>query len=136
LAGTALLNKNDSGFSGWFDRIQDRASAYGKKIGILAEFFRQPARDQAFEQGPPEDPPVPILRRREAVVLQALSQGLTREEIARKEQMSLNAVKEDIKNLYDKLGALNRADAIRIADSMGLLRKFEKSSHKGVFRFK
>jgi LuxR family maltose regulon positive regulatory protein len=136
LANMAVLSENNSTFPEWFDKIQNRASAYGKKIGILAESFRQPGRDQALEQSLPEDPPIPILRRREAAVLQALSQGFTREEIARKEQISFNAVKEDIKNLYDKLGALNRADAIRIANSMGLLRKFENSSHKGVFRFK
>jgi LuxR family maltose regulon positive regulatory protein len=136
LAGMALSSGKNSALSDWFDKIQSRASAYGKKTGIVGESFRQPGGEQAFERNLPEDPPPPILRRREAVVLWALSQGFTRDEIARQEQISLNAVKENIKNLYDKLGALNRADAIRIADSMGLLRKFEKSSHKGVFRFK
>ncbi|MDR2607689.1 MAG: LuxR C-terminal-related transcriptional regulator, partial [Treponema sp.] len=125
LAGMALSGEKTSMPSHWFDKIWSRASAYGKKLGILAESFREPA----FEQDLPKNPPIPVLRRQETMVLEALSQGFTREEIARKEQISLNAVKENIKNLYDKLGALNRADAIRIANSMGLLRKFENSSH-------
>ncbi|MDR1635904.1 MAG: LuxR C-terminal-related transcriptional regulator, partial [Treponema sp.] len=129
LAGAALSSEKISVPSEWLEKIRNRASAYGKGLNILAESLRQPGRDPAFEQDPPENPQIPVLRRREAAVLEALSQGFTREEIARKEQISLNAVKENIKNLYEKLGALNRADAIRIANSMGLLRKFEKSRH-------
>jgi LuxR family maltose regulon positive regulatory protein len=64
----------------------------------------------------------PILLRRETAVLRALSQGFTRDDIARREGISLNAVKEIIKNLYHKLGAVNRADAIRIALASGLLK--------------
>jgi LuxR family maltose regulon positive regulatory protein len=128
LADAALESENISIPAEWLEKIRSRASAYGKKVSVLAESFRQTGRE-ASEQGLPESQPVPVLRRREAMVLRALSQGLTREEIARNEQISLNAVKENIKNLYDKLGALNRADAIRIANSMGLLGKFEKSSH-------
>jgi LuxR family maltose regulon positive regulatory protein len=128
LAGAALSSEKISIPSEWIEKIRNRASAYGKKVNALAESFRQPGRE-ASEQGLPENSPVPILRRLEAMILWALAQGFTREEIARSEQISLNAVKENIKNLYEKLGALNRADAIRIANSMGLLRKFEKSSH-------
>ncbi|MDR0999111.1 MAG: LuxR C-terminal-related transcriptional regulator [Treponema sp.] len=128
LAGAALSSEKNSISSEWLEKTRNRASAYGKKLNILAESLRQPGKE-VLEQGLAENPPVPVLRRREEMVLQALSQGFTREEIVRKEQISLNAVKENIKNLYDKLGALNRADAIRIANSMGLLRKFEKSSH-------
>jgi LuxR family maltose regulon positive regulatory protein len=113
----------------WLDKIRNRASAYGKKLGILAESFRRPGRERASGQDLPGNPPVPVLRRLEATVLMALSRGYTREEIARQEQLSLNTVKEIIRSLYGKLGALNRADAIRIANSMGLLRKPEKSRH-------
>ncbi|MDR3192278.1 MAG: LuxR C-terminal-related transcriptional regulator [Treponema sp.] len=128
LAGAALSSEKNSMPTEWLEKIRNRASAYGKRVSVLAESFQQTGRE-ASEQGLPENSPVPVLRRREEMVLRALSQGFTREEIARHEQISLNAVKEDIKNLYEKLGALNRADAIRIANSMGLLRKSEKSSH-------
>jgi LuxR family maltose regulon positive regulatory protein len=122
----------------WLEKIRSGASAYGKKLGIAAEFHRaeqeqgpeQRSLEQgSLEHGSLESPSVFILRRQEAIILRALSQGYTRDEIARKENISLNAVKENIKNLYEKLGALNRADAIRIANSRGLLRKSEKSSH-------
>lgn len=128
LTGTALSSETNSIPPEWLEKTRHRASAYGKKLNILSESLRQPGRE-APEQGPEENSTVPILRRREEMVLQALSQGFTREEIARQEQISLNAVKENIKKLYDKLGALNRADAIRIANSMGLLKKSEKTSH-------
>jgi LuxR family maltose regulon positive regulatory protein len=128
LAGEILSSEKISIPSEWIEKIRSRASAYGKKVSALAESFRQPGRE-ASEQGLPENPPVPVLRRLEAVILWALAQGFTREEIAQSERISLSSVKENIKNLYDKLGALNRADAIRIANSLGLLRKFEKSSH-------
>jgi DNA-binding NarL/FixJ family response regulator len=60
---------------------------------------------------------------REMEVLNALSQGLTRKEIARDAGLSLNAVKSVITGLYAKLGAMNRVDAMRIAGSAGLIRR-------------
>jgi LuxR family maltose regulon positive regulatory protein len=127
LAG-AVSGEKTSIPSKWLEKIRSGASAYGKKLSMAAE-FRRPERDRGPEQRSLENPSAFVLRRREAIILRALSQGYTRDEIARKENISLNAVKENIKNLYDKLGALNRADAIRIANSRGLLRKSEKSSH-------
>jgi LuxR family maltose regulon positive regulatory protein len=128
LAGVVLSSDKNSIPSEWLEKIRSRASVYGKKLNALAESFRQPGREVS-EQALPDNPPAPVLRRLEAMILWALAQGFTREEIAQSEGISLNAVKENIKNLYEKLGALNRADAIRIANSMGLLRKFKKSSH-------
>jgi LuxR family maltose regulon positive regulatory protein len=54
-------------------------------------------------------------------VLTELSQGLTREEIAGHLSLSVNTVKSVIRSVYNKLGAVNRADAVRIATSLGLL---------------
>jgi LuxR family maltose regulon positive regulatory protein len=51
-------------------------------------------------------------------VLTGLSQGLTREEIAGASGISLNTVKSVIRSVYNKLGALNRADAVRIAANL------------------
>jgi LuxR family maltose regulon positive regulatory protein len=58
---------------------------------------------------------------RETEVLKGLAQGLTREEIAGDIGLSLGSVKKVITGIYAKLGALNRADAIRIAGSAGLI---------------
>jgi LuxR family maltose regulon positive regulatory protein len=63
-----------------------------------------------------------ILSRQEMRVLCDLSLGLSREEIARTNKLSINRVKNIIKGMYLKLGALNRADAIRISVDLGLLK--------------
>ncbi|MDR1571100.1 MAG: LuxR C-terminal-related transcriptional regulator [Clostridiales Family XIII bacterium] len=62
------------------------------------------------------------LSRREIEVLCELSQGLTREEIANKKYISVNTVKSEIKSIYNKLGAVNRADAVRISTGLGILK--------------
>jgi LuxR family maltose regulon positive regulatory protein len=49
--------------------------------------------------------------------LEGLAQGLTREEIARNLSISVNTVKSAVRSVYNKLGAVNRADAVRIAVS-------------------
>jgi LuxR family maltose regulon positive regulatory protein len=54
-------------------------------------------------------------------ILTGLSQGLTREELAENGDISINTVKSVIKNVYNKLGAVNRADAVRIATTIGIL---------------
>jgi LuxR family maltose regulon positive regulatory protein len=46
---------------------------------------------------------------------------MTREEIADVSSLSVNTVKSTIRNLYNKLGAINKADAVRIAVARGLV---------------
>jgi LuxR family maltose regulon positive regulatory protein len=94
----------------WLESIRNKASAYGKRVAAIAEQFRQ------------QQNPGVALSIREQEVLSALSQGLTREEIADDSAISINAVKSVISSLYAKLGAVNRADAIRIATNLGLLK--------------
>ncbi|MDR2402526.1 MAG: LuxR C-terminal-related transcriptional regulator [Spirochaetaceae bacterium] len=94
----------------WLESIRNKASAYGKRTAVIAEQFRQ------------ERNPGVALSIREMEVLNALSQGLTREEIASDSAISINAVKSVISSLYTKLDAVNRADAIRIATNLGLLK--------------
>jgi LuxR family maltose regulon positive regulatory protein len=92
----------------WLENLRSRAAAYGKTLAVYG------SRDRAAGGA--------VLRPSEAAVLRALSQGLTRAEIAGREGLSLYGVKEIIKNLYRKLGAVNRADAIRIAIDRGFLK--------------
>ncbi|MDR2634161.1 MAG: LuxR C-terminal-related transcriptional regulator [Treponema sp.] len=95
----------------WLEKIRRYASAYGKQLISVA------AQYQHTNAGPlPE-----ALSPREQGVLLSLSQGLTREQIARDAALSLNTIKNTISCLYRKLGAVNRADAIRIAIATGLL---------------
>ena len=58
------------------------------------------------------------LTKREQEVLQLLSQGMTREEIAAKLFISAETVKMHIKNIYRKLKAKNKIDALIKASIM------------------
>jgi LuxR family maltose regulon positive regulatory protein len=109
LAGAALKSKTCSIPRPWLEHIRRSASTYGKKLFAVAEQY--PEQNQ--EQG--------TLSRRELEVLIGLSQGLTREELAEDGDISVNTVKSVIKSVYNKLGAVNRADAVRIATAAGIL---------------
>ena len=57
----------------------------------------------------------------ELAVLQSLATGLSRREIGAKLYISLNTVKTHTRELYRKLGATSRADAVARAEALGLL---------------
>ena len=95
----------------WLESLRNRSSVYGKKIQKIIEQYRSST----------EGAKIPFLRAQEISVLSGLSQGLSREEIAKTTSLSINTVKITIKTLYAKLGAFNRADAIRIANKVGII---------------
>jgi LuxR family maltose regulon positive regulatory protein len=97
----------------WLERIYRASSAYAKKVLVAVEIYGSPEKRESSTG----------LSRRELGVLTGLSQGLTREELAEDNDISINTIKSVIKSVYNKLGAVNRADAIRIATSRGLLKK-------------
>jgi DNA-binding NarL/FixJ family response regulator len=90
----------------WLETIRNKSSVYAKRLTTIMEQYRN----------------VPYLTSQELSILAGISRGYTREEIARASSLSINAVKNMIKAIYDKLGAFNRADAIRIATGSGLLK--------------
>jgi LuxR family maltose regulon positive regulatory protein len=98
----------------WLARMLRGCSAYAKKLYVVAEKFR----DRQYEES---TPPV-FLPRRELKILIGLSRGLTRQDLAEEGKSSINTVKSVIKSLYNKLGAVNSADAVRIATGMGILK--------------
>ena len=57
----------------------------------------------------------------ELAVLRCLAAGLSRREIGEQLYISLNTVKTHIRELYRKLGATSRADAVTRAEAFGLL---------------
>jgi DNA-binding NarL/FixJ family response regulator len=61
------------------------------------------------------------LSKREKELLVGLCQGLTREEIALTNKLSVNTVKSMFPIIFDKLGAANSLDAVRIATAMDLM---------------
>ena len=56
--------------------------------------------------------PIQSLSRKERVMLEALSKGLTNRELSKELGISTNTVKFHLSNLYDKLSVKNRAQAI------------------------
>jgi LuxR family maltose regulon positive regulatory protein len=115
LAGAALRDEATAIPPAWLEKVRRNASAYAKKLFLVMERYRQPQQTGKVPN------PVILLSRREKEVLTGLSQGLTREEIAGLFSISVNTVKSVIRSIYNKLGAVNRADAIRIATSQGLV---------------
>lgn len=61
------------------------------------------------------------LSHRELEVLQHIAEGLTNQEIADRLFLSLNTVKVHARNIYDKLGADNRTQAVAKAREAGVL---------------
>jgi DNA-binding CsgD family transcriptional regulator len=106
-------------------RTEDGVVAY-----LLPGYERLPARDGAPEisQARPgaeadsakrlDDP----LSERELEVLALLASGRTNAEIARDLFVALGTVKSHVNNIYRKLGASNRAEAVSKAREMRLLR--------------
>ena len=112
LAGAALGSEECGIPRPWLETVRNRASVYTKKLAVLAEQNRKSR----------ENGEVPLLNSQELSILTGISRGLTREKIADNASLSISTVKNIIKIIYDKLDAVNRADAIRIATSLGILK--------------
>ena len=56
--------------------------------------------------------PINTLSRKEKVIIEALSEGLTNKQLSARLQISSNTVKFHISNIFDKLNVKNRAQAI------------------------
>jgi LuxR family maltose regulon positive regulatory protein len=113
LGGAALARKNGRIPRSWLETTRSRASAYSKQVALAAELYQR-GREE-------EQKPAVYLTRQERAVLSGLSRGLSRADIAAETKLTLNTVKVIISAVYTKLGAVNRADAIRIAGSLGIL---------------
>jgi LuxR family maltose regulon positive regulatory protein len=112
LLATAALGGKNAIPRAWLENIRSRASAYGKQAALAAEQYR--------DSGAAQKPAI-YLTRQERAVLSGLSRGLRREDIIVETGLSLSVVKTTISTAYGKLGALNRADAIRIAGTLGIV---------------
>jgi LuxR family maltose regulon positive regulatory protein len=114
LADAALKDKAAALPRDWLETVRRNASAYAKKWFIVAERYRPgESRKRTVDRGD--------LSRRETEILANLAQGMTQEEIAGLSLLSVNTVHSVIRSIYRKLGAVNKADAVRIAVSRGLV---------------
>ena len=113
LLSTARKQMPERFSAGWMDTVYAKASGYARIQTMIHKRYR--------EQHAPRLNLTP--RRRQ--ILFGLAHGYTLEEIAHQNQISINTVKTHVQNIYNQLGAVNRADAIRIATERGILDKDE-----------
>ena len=95
----------------WISAIERKAAIYAKKTAVIANSYR---KDKKVEG-------TVLLSERELEVLEDLYHGLSREEIAAHEFLSVNTVKKILQSIYIKLDANNNVDAIRIALERNLI---------------
>ncbi|MDR0730883.1 MAG: LuxR C-terminal-related transcriptional regulator, partial [Treponema sp.] len=101
---------------GWLETVRQGAANYAKRLFTVTEQYRAATQKQ-------KKPGMATagLSARELQVLTELSRGMTQEEIAGLASLSVNTVKSVIRSIYNKLGAVNRVNAVQIAADMGLL---------------
>jgi LuxR family maltose regulon positive regulatory protein len=89
--------------------INRKASAYAKRQSHIASGYKDADRGAS-------------LSRREREILEDISRGLSRSEIAASRGLSINTIKATVSMVYSKLGACNMAEVIRIAAENELLK--------------
>ena len=97
----------------WLEMISTKSSTYAKRVAKIMTEYRI-ANSENEQQ--------PDLTMRELELLTDLSHGLSREEIASDLNLSINTVKHMLQIVFNKLGAENTIDAVRIAISMKLVK--------------
>jgi LuxR family maltose regulon positive regulatory protein len=95
----------------WLEKISCKSSVFAKRQAhMLEEFRRKNGLDCAMNLSP-----------KEKKVLYALSQGVSRAEIAASQNISAGMVRNFINSIYDKLGVDSLSSAVRIAVQQGIL---------------
>jgi len=109
---TLLLKQSDCNIPvEWLKKIDRKASIYVKKTAIISAAFKNKVDEERIS----------ALSDREHDVLVDLYHGLSREEIALNQHLSINTVKKILPAIYLKLGANNSVDAVRIAIEENLI---------------
>lgn len=69
-----------------------------------------------------ENDPIPNLTHKQLAILEALTRGLTNNDIAKLQSTSPEMVRDHLSVIFNKIGASNRAEAVAIALKKNLLR--------------
>jgi LuxR family maltose regulon positive regulatory protein len=117
LAGAALKDPAISIPKTELKKIQRLSAAYAQNLYTISEIYYTGVVSNGRKRRNSA-----ILSSRELAVLTGLSQGFTRKEIAHVSLISINTVKSAAKSIFNKLGARNRIDAVRIATERGILK--------------
>jgi LuxR family maltose regulon positive regulatory protein len=104
LTSFALKKQTGNMPKSWLQTVNRKSASYAKQLAHIVAEYKQDHRIATISISP-----------RENEILNDLSHGLSRTEIAVNRSLSINTVKMVINNVYMKLGARNMADAIRIA---------------------
>ncbi|MCL2058938.1 MAG: LuxR C-terminal-related transcriptional regulator [Oscillospiraceae bacterium] len=105
LINAALKHKDCQIPAEWMRMIGRKAIIYAKKTDVIKSAYKT---DEKLDETIP-------LSEREQSVLCDLYHGLSREEIATNQFLSVNTVKKTLQSIFFKLEASNSVDAIRIA---------------------
>jgi len=100
--------------------LRDISPAYVRRL-ISAFSKDKPVNADSIKSPPTATELVEPLSEREIEVLQLISEGLTNQEIANRLYLSLNTVKVHTRNIYGKLDAHNRTQAIGRSQELGIL---------------
>jgi LuxR family maltose regulon positive regulatory protein len=111
LAGMALREKAAGIPASWLENMRSRATTYAKRVAYVRSCYLEDHNIAADVH----------LTSKELEVLNDLAQGLSRMEISMAHDISINTVKSMLPIIYQKLGAENALDAIRLATTKGLL---------------
>ncbi|MDL2217301.1 LuxR C-terminal-related transcriptional regulator [Christensenellaceae bacterium OttesenSCG-928-M15] len=105
----------------WLDSVYEATLAYTQReTAMLKSYGNKPVEKRTSSTA---------LTPREKEVFQYIAKGLTRGEMSALLGISLNGVKKHITNIYNKLGAINRIDALHIGMANGLLDPDYRISH-------
>jgi DNA-binding CsgD family transcriptional regulator len=111
LAGSALRETDCGVPKDWLEQIRSKSATYAKRIAhVKSQYRKETGQDGSIQ-----------LTLKEKEALRDMSQGLSRTEIAAYRGISVNTVKAMLQIIYEKLGADNSMDALRIAISKGLI---------------
>lgn len=104
----------------WLDSISEKLTCFRKKSAKIINSYNRHTKTNNHILKTKLTP-------RENEVLHHLAKGMTRNEIAEQLDISTSAIKKHVTGIYNKLGAINRADAIYIAALRGDLEPAEDS---------
>lgn len=95
----------------WLNMIYTKSNTYAKQVNNIKAGFREAAESTAGKKQY-------NFTKKEKEILRCLCQGLTVKETSDLLYISASTVRQSLNNIYSKLGAANRTDAIRIAAQM------------------
>lgn len=111
---SAARQQNEYRFSPtWLNEIERETALFIKRADAVRAAYKKQNPSKSSKNNP--------LSKRERAVLQSVARGLTREEIALEQYISMNTVKSTITSIFNKLGANNKADAVSIAITRGYI---------------